>query len=58
MSEQYPPQTQPKSMVMKSPSSTFLSEGTPWGILPLAPLTTMGSKLIFSAPWQSIRYWR
>ena len=27
-------------------------------MLLLTPLTTMGSKLIFSAPWHSIRYWR
>ena len=49
---------QPKSMVRKSPSSTFLWEGTPWGMLLLTPLTTMGSKDMRSAPLQSIRYCR
>ena len=37
-------------MVMKSPAATGLSEGTPWGMLLLGPLTTMGSKDIFSPP--------
>ena len=43
-------------MVTKSPSWIFRSVGTAWGILPLGPLATMGSKDIFSAPPASIRY--
>ena len=35
--------------VMKSPSSTGFPLGTPWGMLLLTPLTTMGSKLVPAA---------
>ena len=42
-------------MVTKSPDFMTSSPGTPWGMLLFAPVTTMGSKELPSAPCMRMR---
>ena len=54
MSEQYPSTMQPKSSTSSSPGSIRRSDGRAWGLAPLGPAATMGSKLMAAAPSRRI----
>ena len=54
MSEQYPSTMQPKSRTSSSPGSIRRSDGRAWGLAPLGPAATMGSKLMAAAPRRRI----